>query len=63
MCTNWSDCFISDGVDTVREPWTERQLSLARAFILNKVALKVQYGIQSMCKQTCKQLVRTTLYI
>ena len=25
--------------------------------------LKVQYGFQSMCKQTCKHLVRCTLYI
>ena len=25
--------------------------------------LKVQYGFQSMCKQTCKYLVRCTLYI
>ena len=25
--------------------------------------LKVQYGLQSICKQTCKQLVRSTLYI
>ena len=25
--------------------------------------LKVQYGLQSKCKQTCKHLVRCTLYI
>ena len=26
-------------------------------------ALKVPYGLQSICKQTCKHLVRSTLYI
>ena len=25
--------------------------------------LKVLYGFQSICKQTCKQMVRSTLYI
>ena len=39
MSTNWSDCFNSDDVDTVSESWTERLLTLARAFIPNKVAL------------------------
>ena len=39
MSTNWSDCFHSDDVDTVSESWTERLLTLARAFISNKVAL------------------------
>ena len=31
--------------------------------IYHAASLKVQYGLQSMCKQTCKYLVRCTLYI
>ena len=32
-------------------------------FLLNKICLKVPYGFQSICKQTCKHLVRCTLHI
>ena len=31
--------------------------------VQSNVTLKVPYGLQSMCKQTCKHLVRSTLYI
>ena len=40
---------------------------LIQSFISDKngrlYILKVPYGLQSMCKQTCKHLVRSTLYI
>ena len=36
---NWDECFISDDVDNVCEFWTEKLLSIARAFIPNKAVL------------------------
>ena len=36
---NRDECFISDDVDDVCESWTEKLLSIPRAFIPNKAVL------------------------
>ena len=47
---NWEPCFEQPNVDFACSKW-------------NEIFLKVQSGLQSMCKQTYKHLVRCTLYI
>ena len=39
MSTNWNECFVTDNIDIVCKSWTEKLLSLARAFIPSKKVL------------------------
>ena len=48
MSTNWNECFVTDNIDVVCKSWTEKLLSLARAFIPSKKVLlrpMISHGI------------------